>query len=98
MEQSRRGQIIEMLKADPHSFYSLAQLLGVPLKVVEEDLQHIEKSIVRTHKLKQIPPECENCGFVFEKRSRFTKPSRCPKCKSEHILDGMVQIIERSNP
>ena len=29
--------------------------------------------------------QCEGCGFVFNKRNKLSKPSRCPSCKSERI-------------
>jgi predicted Zn-ribbon and HTH transcriptional regulator len=93
MEQSRRGQIIDMLKQDPLTLKGLAKLLEVPLKVVEDDLRHIEKSVAPAFKLRQMPPECEQCGFVFRHRTRYTRPSRCPKCKSEHISDGTMQLV-----
>lgn len=95
MEQSRREQIIDLLKQDAWTLKGLSRLLAVPFKLVEDDLRHIEKSVAPDFKLEHQPPACEDCGFVFQKRTRFTRPSRCPQCKSEHIDDGTIRLVEK---
>ena len=39
----------------------------------------------RTQRFVLEPAACSDCGFVFRDRTRFTKPSRCPTCRSEGI-------------
>ena len=31
------------------------------------------------------PAQCLSCGFTFEERGRFRRPSRCPQCRSERL-------------
>lgn len=95
MEQSRREQMITLLQEQPWSLHSLALFLGVHVKLVEDDLNHISRSTGRSLKLKQIPPVCQACGYVFQKRTRYSKPSRCPQCRSEHVLEGTFQLVEK---
>ena len=42
---TRRQNIIELLKQEPISFMSIANKLSTNLKEIEEDLEHISKSI-----------------------------------------------------
>ena len=90
-EQTRRQKIIELLRqqeAVPLSY--LAQHFSLTPKMIEEDLRHIAKN--KAYKLEQIPSSCESCGFVFRKREKYRRPSRCPKCKSENINEGMIKL------
>ncbi|NKB81748.1 MAG: transcriptional regulator [Nitrospirales bacterium] len=65
----------------------LAELVGIPERQVEEHLPHIVKSLSRdtTRQFMQDPSTCRDCQFVFRDRTRFTTPSRCPRCRSEDI-------------
>ena len=38
------------------------------------------------------PPTCESCGFRFKDRARFSDPSRCPRCRNEHLRSQRFQI------
>jgi predicted Zn-ribbon and HTH transcriptional regulator len=33
-----------------------------------------------------------SCGYVFEERKRFTRPSRCPRCKKTHIETPVYRL------
>lgn len=91
--QTIRKQIMEVLNKKEMNARDLSQTLGIREKEVYEHLSHIAASVTaRRKKLIIIPAECLECGFVFEKRKRFTRPSRCPHCKSEHIQNPMYQI------
>ena len=43
-------------------------------------------------KLKINPAYCRKCNFVFKERSKISKPSKCPRCKSEWIEAQMFSI------
>jgi predicted Zn-ribbon and HTH transcriptional regulator len=91
--QTIRKQIMEVLNKKEMNAKDLSQTLGIREKEVYEHLSHIARSVTaRRKKLIIIPAQCLECGFVFEKRKRFTRPSRCPHCKSEHIQSPMYQI------
>ena len=72
-----------------HGLFSARDLsgqVGIPEKAVAGHLEHIRQSLHRTgRRLIVQPAECAKCGFVFEKRERLTRPSRCPVCKSESL-------------
>ena len=37
-------------------------------------------------------PTCEGCGFRFKDRAKFNDPSRCPRCKNEHLRSQRFRI------
>ena len=88
---TRRQQIIEILQQDKQTAQQLANYFQTELKEIIEDLQHIEKSI-KPLKLKITPAYCRSCDFVFKERSKVSKPSKCPRCKSEWIEAQMFCI------
>jgi predicted Zn-ribbon and HTH transcriptional regulator len=81
-----RHLIMTELEEGPLSARDISGLVGIPEKEVAGHLEHIRQSLHRTGgRLKVQPAECIKCGFVFDKRDRLTRPSRCPVCKSESI-------------
>ena len=90
---TRREEIIEILKKQEISAQELANMFRVIVKEIEEDLQHIAKSVRPDFELVMYPAACKNCGFVFKERSRIKKPSRCPKCKKEAIEFPKFRIV-----
>jgi len=91
--QTIRRQMIEFLSNKEMGARELSQSVGIREKEVYEHLSHIARSVnARRKKLIIIPSRCLECGYVFENRKRFSPPSRCPHCKSEHIRDPTYQI------
>jgi hypothetical protein len=85
--------MIELLDKKEMSAREISQTIGIREKEVYAHLSHIARSVTRQKKkLMIIPSECLECGFVFEKRKRFTRPSRCPHCKSEHLQNPVYRI------
>ncbi|WP_460025947.1 hypothetical protein [Infirmifilum sp. SLHALR2] len=41
------------------------------------------------------PPVCRDCGYVFTSLESARKPSRCPRCKSERILQPSFILVKR---
>ena len=92
-KQTIRQQIINLLSVDEFTLRDLSQALSIPEKEVVDHLGHIERSVQRFgNKLVVTPYKCLSCGFVFEKRSRFSKPGRCPDCKNSHIQTACYHI------
>jgi len=73
----------------------ISQFLGIKEKEVYEHLPHVEKSLGRSASLISTPARCLDCGFVFSKRTRFTTPGRCPRCRSEAIAPPLYGIMEK---
>lgn len=86
-ERTVRQRMIELLTETRLSSYQLAQLLGIPERHVEAHLPHIVKSLARDRSRRFVlePSACSHCGFVFRDRTKLTKPSRCPTCRSEAV-------------
>lgn len=81
-----RHLIITEITQGPLSARDISGLVGIPEKEVAGHLEHIRQSLQRTgSRLIVQPAECAKCGFVFDKRKRLTRPSRCPVCKSESL-------------
>lgn len=91
--QTIRQQIIDLLCSDELTLRDLSQAVSITEKEVVGHLGHIERSIRRQgKKLVEIPYKCLSCGFVFDKRSRFSKPGRCPSCKNSHMQVAQFHI------
>jgi predicted Zn-ribbon and HTH transcriptional regulator len=88
-----RQEIIALLSKEEYSARDLSQVLNIREKDVYDHLPHIARSVTSLSKrLMIIPPKCISCGFVFKKRKRFSKPGRCPLCKSQHIIEPRFRI------
>ena len=88
---TRRQQIIELLEQNKQSAQQLANYFQTELKEIVEDLEHIRKSI-KPRKLKVTHACCKKCNFVFKERDKISKPSKCPRCKSEWVEAQMFWI------
>lgn len=88
-----RRLIMTELEQGPLSARDLSGLVGIPEKEVAGHLEHIRQSLHRTgRRLIVQPAECAGCGFVFDKRERLTRPSRCPICKSESLHSPLFSL------
>lgn len=86
-ERTPRQRIIDLLTGARLSSYQLAQMLGIPERQVEEHLAHVVRTIERDRSRRFMlePSTCPDCDFIFRERTKLTRPSRCPRCKSEGI-------------
>lgn len=86
-DRTPRQRIIELLTGTRLSSRQLAQMLGIPERQVEDHLTHIVKTLARDRARRFIldPSTCPDCGFVFRDRRKLTRPSRCPRCRSESV-------------
>ena len=86
-ETTIRQQIMHAITGARCSARDLAHRIGIPEREVEDHLAHIGKSVARDRNGRFVlePSICQDCEFVFRGRTRLTRPSRCPKCRSEAI-------------
>ena len=91
--QTIRQEIIDLLSQYEMDARELSQELGIREKEVYDHLVHVGRS-VKAEKKKLIihPSRCLQCDFVFEDRKRFTRPSRCPKCRRSHLQSPRYSI------
>ena len=92
MEKTRRQQIRELLEQRWWTLDGLAREFGVAKRIIVDDLQHIARSVAPRHRIQIQAPRCSECGFHFKDRSRFNDPSRCPRCKNEHLSPQAFRI------
>jgi hypothetical protein len=81
-----RDALREALRGRPLTALELSGAVGIPHKQVEGHLEHLQKSAgANGETLVVDPATCLGCGYAFRDRDRLSRPSRCPKCKSERI-------------
>ena len=89
---TRRQEIVERLTEGEWDFDDLRHELGLTVKVLEEDLRHIERSVRASGKrLVFRPARCGTCDFVF-KSSAPHPPGRCPSCRGRRISGPWFRI------
>lgn len=89
-----RAALRDALRAGPLTARELSARVGVPEKQVAEHLEHLGRSLKAAGERLQVEPaRCLDCGFVFRKRDRLSRPSRCPVCRSEHLDAPRFAIV-----
>jgi len=89
---TRRQQIVERLTDSEWEFDDLRHELGLTVKVLEEDLHHIKRSVRSGgRRLVVTPARCEACDFVF-KSTALHPPGRCPSCRERRIAGPWIRI------
>ena len=92
MERTRRQQIVERLAEGEWEFDDLRRDFGLTVKVLEEDLRHIERSVrVDGQRLILRPACCEACDFVFSSTAPHP-PGRCPSCRDRRISGPWFRV------
>ena len=75
---------------------TLAELsaeLSISEKELPALLEKLERSLRREGvRLSLVPACCIGCGFEFTERTRFKRPSRCPKCRSGRIAPAAFRV------
>jgi predicted Zn-ribbon and HTH transcriptional regulator len=84
--QTLRRALADALERGPLTARELSERVGLPEREVAGHLAHLERSLKHAGRtLTVLPARCVACGFVFSKRERKARPSRCPECKSERL-------------
>ena len=88
-----RQRMMSRLSEEEMSALDLSRAMGIREKEVYEHLPHVSRSAkTLKKKLAVRPAKCQECGYGFKDRTRFTPPSRCPHCKSEWIDVPLYRI------
>jgi transcriptional regulator len=87
-----RQAIKDLLLEQSFSALEISQRLSLPEKEVLEHLPHLARASGPGQRFHIHPAVCKACGFVFKKRERLTKPSRCPRCRGQSISRPRFQI------
>ncbi len=68
--------------------------IGIREKDVYQHLEHIQQTLRQeTCQLIVEPAICKLCGFIFKKRTRLTKPGKCPLCKGSSIEEPRFSLF-----
>lgn len=90
--ETTRLEIITVLEEGAFSARDISARVHISEKEVYGHLEHIHKTLERARRhLVVTPAECTQCGFVFKKRGRLTRPGKCPVCKGEHIREPLFE-------
>ena len=91
-----RQAIAQRLRERALTALEISGEVRIPAKAVLEHLTHLERSLAATgERLVVEPATCRACGRAFLGRSRYTRPSRCPECKSERISSPRFSLETR---
>jgi hypothetical protein len=88
-----RRYIVSLLEENTLSAKDISIYLRIQEKDVSSHLEHIRKTLNKNNqRLTVVPAQCEKCGFAFIKRTRLTKPGKCPICRSSLINQQLFSI------
>lgn len=88
-----RRNLIPLLSSRPMTVREIARCLGSNPGDVEDDLEHLKKSLPHTEwRLHVTPAQCRKCGFEFG-CDKLRKPSRCPGCKGTWLSEPVIGIV-----
>ena len=90
----RRG-LIDILRERPISLHELALLLDERPRDLEDDLQHLVRSL-RKDPLGPVitPAHCRKCGLRFDEH-KLHKPGKCPRCNGTWISEPLISLEEK---
>ena len=93
--KTRRQKIVEQLRSEEWAFDDLRHDLSLTVKVLEEDLRHIQKSVRATgDRLQLRSATCAGCGFEFTANA-LHPPGRCPSCRNRRIEGPWLRVGAR---
>jgi transcriptional regulator len=85
-----RHAIMTLLSDETVTALDISREVRIPEREVYDHLEHIRKTLrIAGLHLLVVPAACGECGFVFHKRTRLTKPGKCPVCRSSHISEPL---------
>ena len=90
-----RQAMKELLLAAPFSSLELSKRLSLAEKEVLEHLAHIARAPGSGYHFHLIPAVCKHCGFIFKKRDRLTRPTRCPLCQHQSISRPRFALLKK---
>lgn len=91
--QTIRQAILNVLEEGPATARDLSSRVGISEKEVPHHLDHLQRSLRKVpRRLLVEPAQCMACAYVFEHRTRLTKPSSCPRCRSQRIAPPSFRL------
>jgi predicted Zn-ribbon and HTH transcriptional regulator len=92
-ETTVRESIRQALLDTPLTARDLSKLIGISERDVADHLDHLARSLKHKGETLVIDsPSCLDCGFSFDRRQRYTRPSGCPRCRGRRIALPQFRI------
>jgi predicted Zn-ribbon and HTH transcriptional regulator len=89
-----RAELRAILRERLLTAREISARIAIGEKDVAEHLQHLSRSVKPGGERLQIEHAwCHACGFVFRDRERFSKPSRCPRCKEQRLAPARYRVV-----
>ena len=86
--------LARVLSRGTWSLRELSRELGLREHDIAPHLEKLARSLAHEGQALEVTPaSCLACGFSFEGRSRASRPSRCPECKSERLSPARYAIV-----
>lgn len=94
-QETIRQYIIALLQDCTLSAKEISGYIRVPEKDIHDHLEHIRKTMNKgSYHLVVRPAMCDKCGFVFRKRGRLSRPTKCPICHSTLIIPPVFSVVK----
>ena len=94
-----RSALRQVLREGPLTARELSARVGIGEKEVSGHLEHLARSLRHSgERLRVEPAQCLACEFVFTERTRLTKPSKCPACRSQRLDPPRFVILTEGPP
>lgn len=92
--ETHREALRGALRQGPLTVRELSAAVSLRERDVLSHLEHLDRSLDHTgERLDVEPARCLGCGFLFDERSRLTKPGRCPRCRATRIALPRFVIV-----
>jgi len=90
--RTTRERVADRLREEPVAASALARAFDITTADALDHVDHVARSLEPTEEtLLVAPPECDECGFAdFD--DLVNRPSRCPACKSESVVEPTFTI------
>ena len=75
-----RQQLSECLMAHEYTLSELSKMFNLSMN---DTRFHLEK-IAYQNPITIGDVRCKHCSFLFKGRKKFTRPGKCPECRSRH--------------
>lgn len=94
MKETVRQKIVAAIRGETLSAREISTTVRASEKEVYNHLSHIQKTVKGKLAFIVSPAECRKCGFCFAKRTKLTRPGKCPLCRSETISGPFFSVSE----
>lgn len=94
MKTERQRMFDTLTRNELFSLREIKLKFKLTAQEVKDEVEHIFLTAkVQGFRVHIVPAECAACKYIFQDRRKVSAPSRCPKCKSERVLEPLFKLI-----